>query len=365
MPNPAGARWNDGATFWNDGSKWGPAASGAAPGLLTPATPIPTHTHTAMEYWEITKARAQETLPVWTQHTPALKVNGRGAAELNTLIDGFEQLAQQRTLAQDDYDAAFRTGQDALLRMKVLGTKVPAIIEGHLEENEAIIRDVDDLYATNPRTESSILTRLRELLPVWERANAALAAQSPAQPPITRTVGGVAYTVALARALLDGYTGVVNAISMKAEALDEKRAALRAHDRTVDQLNKRWYKIAKAQSDPDSALYDALAGITTEPGTPAPETIEINNVTQGGEAGLQVLVSYVPGGGAHATTKLVKWQIEGQDTGFPHSTPLDASGNALGPFAKNQVVKVLTEVSNSTGTRTTAARTITIGEPVG
>jgi hypothetical protein len=306
-----------------------------------------------MEYWEITKQRAQQTLPVWTQYTAALKVGGQGTAEFTALIAGFEPLVQQRTAAQDDFDAAYRAGQDALLRMKVLGTKVPALIAGHLDDNEGLMQDVGDLYATNTRSESGILKRLRELLPVWQRANAALAAFTPAQPPITRAVGGVAYTVAAAQALLDGYTAVVNTISTKAEALDVKRAALRTHDRTVDQLNKRWYKIAKAQSDPGSDLYEALNGITTEPSTPAPDTIEINTVTQGGEAGLQVLVAYVPGGGAHATTKLIKWQVVGVDADFVHSAPLDASGNALGPFAKDQVVKIITEVSNSSGTRTT------------
>ena len=150
-----------------------------------------------MEYWEITKQRAQQTLPVWTQYVPALVVNGQGTAALSTLIDGFEPLVQQRTVAQDDFDAAFRAGQDALLRMKVLGTKIPVLIEGHLEENVGIMKDVDDLYATNPRNESNILKRLRQLLPVWERANAAMAAMTPAQPAITRSMGGVVYTVAL------------------------------------------------------------------------------------------------------------------------------------------------------------------------
>jgi hypothetical protein len=317
-----------------------------------------------MEYWEITKQRAQQTLPVWAQYTPALKVGTQGTAELSTLIAGFEPLVQLRIAAQDEADAAYRAGQDALLRMKALGTKIPALIEGHLDENAALMRDVDDLYATNPRTESSILKRLRELLPVWARANAALAALSPAQPAITRVVGGVAYSVALAQALLDGYTAIVNTISTADEALDVRRTALRAHDRAVDQLSKRWYKIAKAQSDPGSALHDALGGITTEPGTPAPETIEIESIVQGGDSGLEVLVAYHPGGGAHATTRTIKWQILGQDDGFNHSAPLDMSGNALGPFVKGQVVKVITEVGNSTATRTTAARTITLGEPV-
>ena len=87
-------------------------------------------------------------------------------------------------------------------------------------------------------------------------------------------------------------------------------------------------------------------------------------MTQGGEDGLQALVSYVPGGGDHATTKKVKWQVVGTDAGFTNEALLDASGNALGPFAVGTVVKIITEVTNSSGSRTTAPRTITIGEPI-
>jgi hypothetical protein len=362
MPNPAGAHWDDGITRWDDGSLWGPV-SASAPALLTSTELIPLNS-TAMEYWEITKQRAQETLPVWNQYLPTLKVSGLSPADLEALIDGFEPLVQQRTDAQDTYDAAFRSGQDALLRMKALGTKVPAIIEANLDHNASIMKELDDLYGNAPRSEGTILKRLRDLLPVWVRANAVLAAQTPPQDAIVRTVGGVTYTAATARILIDSYTDVVKDVKDTEEQLDRKRAALRAHDRATDQLNKRWYKAVKASNDPGSDVYEALNGITTEPTTPAPETIEINTVTQGGDGGLQVLVAYMPGGGAHATTKLVKWQVGGVDTDFTHSTPLDPSGNALGPFSVGQTVKIITEVSNSIATRTTAPRTIVIGEPV-
>jgi hypothetical protein len=363
MPNPAGAHWDDGLTFWNDGSTWD-STSAANPVLLVSEKPLALNS-TTMEYWEVTKNRAQETLPVWNQYLPTYQVGGKTPADLTALIDGFEPLMQQRTDAQDTYDACFRAGQDALLRMKSLGTKVPAIIEAHLDENAGIMKDVDDLYRTPVRSEGTILKRLRDLLPVWARANAAMAASVPAQPPITRLVGGVVYTVATAKTLLDGYTDVVKDLKDKEELLDRKRAELRTHDRETDQLNKRWYKAVKASHEPGTDVYEALSGITTEPSTPAPEVIEINTVTQGGDDGLQVLVSYLPGGGAHATTKLVKYQVVGVDPDFTHSTPLDASGNALGPFTEGQTIKVLTEVSNSVGTRTTAARTIVIVAPVG
>ncbi len=287
-----------------------------------------------MEYWEVTKQRAQETLPVWNQYLPTFTLGGKTPADLTDLIDAYEPLMQARTDAQDTYDAGYRLGQDSLLRMKSLGTKIPAIIEAQLSENEGIMKDLDDLYRNPARAEGSILKRLRDLLPIWARANAAMAASVPPQAPITRLVGGIVYTVATAKALLDGYTDVMKQLKDKEELLDRKRSELRAHDRTTDQLIKRWYKAVKASHEPGTEIYEALGGITTEPSTPVPEVIEIQTVVQGGEEGLQALVSYLPGGGAHATTKLVKYQVVGVDTDFAHSLPLDASGNALGPFCR-------------------------------
>ena len=187
---------------------------------------------------------------------------------------------------------------------------------------------------------------------------------TPAEAPITKKVGSTTYTVATATTLFNGHTGRVNTMQTKHTALEEKRSDLRALDRTVDSLNKRWYKVAKVAAETDPALAAALENITTETGTPVPELYEIDTLTQGGEEGLQVLVSYLPGGGDHATSKSVKYKIEGVDPDFSHVVPLDPSGNALGPFVVGQVVVVITEVSNSAGTRTSAPRTITIEAPV-
>lgn len=356
------ARWDDGVTHWDRGARWD---SAPAPVLQQLISHQPLAINNAMEFWEITQQRAQETLPVWTQYVPTLLIKGQGRADLNTLIDGFEPLVQERTAAQDRYDQSYRNCQDALLRMKILGTKVPAIIEGQLNDDTRQMKELEDVYRTAPRAESTILKRLRELLPVWERANAALAADQPPQPAIVRKVGGVIYTTALARTLLDSYTALVKVMKDEEEALDVARAKLRKHDSITDGLNKSWYKVVKASSDPEDDVYLALNGITTEPSTPAPDAIEINTVAQGGDDGLQVLVEYLPGGGEHATTKLIKWQVVGVDADFTHSAPLDREGNALGPFKVGQVVRVITEVGNSSGTRSTAARTIRLEEPVG
>lgn len=316
-----------------------------------------------MEYWEVTLNRAQQTLPVWVQHFTELTIGEATSDSLSDLMDGFEPLVQARVAAQDVFDAAFRARQAALATMRVLGTRVPEIIDGQLRENEGLMKDLKDVYKAQPRDESSILKRLRLLLPVWVRANTALAGMGGGMAPVTRTVGGVLYTVALAQTLLDGFTEVVKAQSDKLELLDSARADLRAHDKECDDLNKRFYKVAKAMSDEGSPGMEALLGITVEPSTPAPETVEIDHITQGGEDGLQALVAYVPGGGAHATSKRVLWKVEGVDAEFQQAA-LDFSGNALGPFAVGQVVKIYTEVENSVGVRSTAVRTMTVEVPI-
>lgn len=357
-------RWDTPGLTWDGGWHWDQLVPGPSDNL-PPSGNININTITkGMEYWEVTKERAQASLPVWREHTPALRITLKGPDELEDHIDEFEPLVQLRTTAQDTYDAAYRAAQASLQKMKILGTKVPAIIEAMLDEDEGIIGDVNDLYANTPRTEASVLKRARELHPVWVRANARLAAMVPAQAAITRPVSGVAQTAALLKAELDGYTNLIKAVKDTQEALDKKRMELRNLDRTVDQLCKRWYKAAKALFDEGSAGAEALEGIPTEGGTPAPEVIEIDTVLQGGEDGLQVLVTYLPGGGDHATTKSIKWQVVGTDADFVHSAPLEAIGNALGPFAQGTTVRIITEVTNSVGVRTTAPRTITLGPPI-
>lgn len=357
--------WDEPGVTWDGGFRYDDPTPAHLLKVNTGGAAATSTSASTMEYWEVTKNRAQLTRSAWEQHVPALKIGTDGFAELETLIGQFEPLVQERTAAQDEKDAAFRAIQGALLKLKVLGTKIPAIIDGQLSENEGLMKDLNDLYSTKPATEATILKRARMLYPVWVRANTALAALTPAQPPITRIIQGVAYTAALLKSLLDGYTDLIATNNNKQETLDVKRSALRSLDRTVDQLSKRWYKVVKASYDPGTPEYEALANIPTEPSTPLPETVEIDTITQGGEEGRQALVAYVPGGGDHATTKKIKWQVVGVDAGFTNEAPLDASGNALGPFPVGTEIKIITEVANSAGTRTTAPRTIIIEEPIG
>lgn len=363
MPSEDIIRWDTPGLTYDSGWRYDQVIQGTD----NLSQPPQTHTNTSqttMEFWEITKDRAITTHVVWQQHVPTLSIGVQTPANLDTLIDGFDPLVAARINAQDTYDAAFRAVQDALAVMRVLGTKVPQIIEGQLDGNTAIMRDVKDLFANSPRTEASILKRLRELLPVWARANTALAALTPAQPPIVRVVGGVAYTAASAKALYDSYTDLIGTRGEKSGLLGTAKDALQEHDAATDDLIKRWYKVVKATADEGTALANALNTIPTEEGTPAPTVVEIGAVTQGGDDGLHVLVDWAPGGGDHATTSNLNWKVEGVDADFTHSVAFNREGNQIGPFLVGQVVRIVGEFINSAGKRTTAIRSLTIGEPI-
>lgn len=359
-------KWDDGITRWDDGSRWGPDPATPDPGpFLTSENPINLNSKTHMQPWEITKERAQATLTVWSQHAPTLTIGGKTVADLEALIDDFEGLAQNRVAKQDASDAAHRAVESSLLKMHVLGARIPAVIEGQFDDEADVVRDLRDVYRVKQSGPNRILQRARHLHPVWVRANTALAALTPAQPPITRAIQGVSHTAPMYLALVEGITDLTQARSDAKGEYDSAQEALDDHEEECDRLIKRWYKVAKATFEPGTAAYAALESIPKEPDTPAPDPIEISTVVQGGEDGLQALVHYVAGGGDHATTRLVKWKVEGVDPDFIHETPLDPSGNALGPFAVGQVVQIQTLVSNSSGSRTSAVRTITIEEPIG
>ena len=137
------------------------------------------------------------------------------------------------------------------------------------------------------------------------------------------------------------------------------RAALFLGARAVDRLNKRFYKKRQAEADTNELLAAALGQITTE-GDHLPETLSIDTVVQGGENGLHVSVSYESGTGSNATERWLDWMVEGVDADFTNSVTADLSGNLIGPFTADQVVKVRTRPLNGNGTRTSAVRSLTI-----
>ena len=69
-----------------------------------------------MQPWEITLKRAIQTLPIWKQHAPGIKLRGEGHEVLEALIDQFEPMAQACVTSQDEVDDATRAAHEHAFR---------------------------------------------------------------------------------------------------------------------------------------------------------------------------------------------------------------------------------------------------------
>jgi len=97
---------------------------------------------------------------------------------------------------------------------------------------------------------------------------------------------------------------------------------------------------------------------TTSVGLPA--TLGIKNLVQGGADNLHILLSYDPGSYDGKAASTVEWYVEGLEVEFVNSIAADPSGNALGPFAMGNTVKIRTRVKNSHGITTGSVRSLLI-----
>src|SRR4051794_17983908 len=102
---PYKLKWNQPGVHWNDGHRWNQVLADGPDFLAVKHRQTQKGTNT-MEFWEETKDRAQISRPIWMTYTPTLKIGTLGHADLETMIDGYEPLAQLRTTAQDDFDDA-------------------------------------------------------------------------------------------------------------------------------------------------------------------------------------------------------------------------------------------------------------------
>jgi uncharacterized membrane protein YgcG len=234
---PEHLKWDDPRWRWGDGHRWDQILPDMPDELSGQSQPTQKGIN-GMEYWEVTKKRAQISLPIWETHTPTLTIGELESSDLETMVDGYEALVQARTGAQDVFDAANRAVAKSLLIMKTLSVKVATIIEAQLSEDEDIMDDVDDVQRIAPKSEGTILKRARMLYPVWVRANAALAALPEPQGPITRPIEGVAHTALMLKGHLDGFTNLVKTMRDAKSALKVKKSDLAKHDKAVDQFDQ-------------------------------------------------------------------------------------------------------------------------------
>jgi len=125
----------------------------------------------------------------------------------------------------------------------------------------------------------------------------------------------------------------------------------------VDVNNKRWFAAWEGEFPAGSPERAALSQIDTGTPTPPPEALEINTaVVQPPD---QVVLTYVAGGGDHATSFKLKWKIETVDTDFVHEAVLNLVGQTVTiANAAGKTVSFIAVATNSTGSTNSAAKQV-------
>jgi hypothetical protein len=311
------------------------------------------------EFWQDVQKRALATQVAWSEHFSTLQIGAFTAADFATLIGELEPAAGLRDARIHDYDQATQTRDFSDLRLRLLGKRVPALIEGMVDSESGLLDDLDKVYAIRPESFASAISRGHALVPIWKSVNQWQTGQTPPRPVV---VAGTA-TVSTLESELVGTPTLLAGVATAEEQVTRQRSTLRALAMKVDRISKRAYKSMRATPDLSPEATAALDDIPTTTTSDLPDTLGIRTITQGGVSGRQILVRYEPHVHEEGETLKIEWMIVGVDVGFDSHATVDPSGNALGPFVVGQEVKVRTTVTNPAGTRTGSVRTLTILEP--
>ena len=121
-----------------------------------------------------------------------------------------------------------------------------------------------------------------------------------------------------------------------------------------------WYAAATTLYKEGTVIGDLIRStVPTSPTTPEPTPVEIATATP--QAPSRVALAYVPGGGAHATTTMVQWQIVDVDADFGHDITLITAGQTITvAAAAGATVRIRSRTTNSSGTTYGAVTTVTL-----
>ena len=116
------------------------------------------------------------------------------------------------------------------------------------------------IYALVPQTNALNLKRARKLIPLWKKANAAVAALNPGDAIVRGTTGVAEFTQ-----MVVDFPPLSQATANAQASLRGARGELRTRSRQVDRMNKRIYLKLKSEARSDPALKAALlAQVTRE-----------------------------------------------------------------------------------------------------
>ena len=305
------------------------------------------------EFFEAIHQRGQQTLAVWNTHAPTFQVGALTLATHTTDVALLLTHVNDRDVQQDVQDDAVLARDANFNSLRDIVVRVPQLIEATLEDDDLLQSDLDDVYAVEPNRTHGGMERARRVVSLWNRVNLLRAAMTPALPALT--LGTT--TVANLQTLLTNHPALLQTVEDERSELNQKTSVLKTTSRRIDRNNKRWYAAWSKNFAVGSPENDALSQIDTGPTTPAPSALEIATLTA---AGTSVQVAYVAGGGDHATTLVLLWQVVGIDPDFGHATPVNLAGQTVGPFSPGDVIQFKTRGSNSTGDTDSAVISITL-----
>lgn len=303
------------------------------------------------EFWEAVHIRGQQTIGVWGTFASTFQVGPLTLTAHTADVALILTHVNERDVQQDSVDdAIFARDQNFDLIYDIV-TRAPQLIDATLEDTDPLNNDLDDIFNVDPDTQHGVMERARRLISLWMRVNTKRAAMVPALPALT--LG--ATTVANLQTALTNHPGLMQTVENERSELSQKKSQLQTTSRRTDRNNKRWYAAWANNFAEGSPEHNALSQVDTEEGTNPPTALEIDTLTQ---TGLSVAVAYVAGGGRHATSLTLLYQVVGTDPDFGHPATVVLAGQTIGPFTTGATINFKTRATNSAGTTESTVKTI-------
>ena len=155
--------------------------------------------------------------------------------------------------------------------------------------------------------------------------------------------------------------GLLEGLTTKKTTWDAADEQLDAQGRALNGNCVAWYEAATTvfpAGTPEGDLIRSDIPTTYNPPSTPPTSIEIDQATP--QAGGEIAVTYIPGGGHDATSRRLEWQVVGVDPGFDHDVALNIVGQTLSGFTPGQTVNLRVKTSNPAGNTYSAVRTVTL-----
>ena len=305
------------------------------------------------EFWEAVHLRGQQTIGVWGTFAPTFQVGALTLTAHTADVALILTHVNERDVQQDSVDDAIIARDQSHDLIYDIVTRTPQLIDATLDDADPLNNDLDDIFNVDPDTQHGVMERSRRLISLWNRVNIQRAAMTPALPALT--LGTT--TVANLQTALNNHPGLLQTVENERSELSQKKSQLQSTSRRTDRDNKRWYAAWANNFADGSPEHNALSQVDTEEGTNPPTALEINTVVQ---SVLSVNVTYVAGGGRHATSLVLLYQVVGVDPDFGHATAVVLTGQTVGPFPPGATIHFKTRGTNSAGSTDSTVKTITL-----